>query len=98
MLACGIHYRFLLGPGLGIMSLSYLALALAGVDTPVWVIAVVVTVMGVGLGLFIQPVITALQNSVPPASIGVASGRYGFSRHRALPVGVHHAAVHLGRP
>lgn len=80
VLARGIHYRFLLGPGLGIMSLSYLALALAGVDTPVWVIAVVVTVMGFGLGLFMQTVITALQNSVPPASIGVASGMYGFSR------------------
>lgn len=74
MLARGIHYRFPLGPGLGIMSLSYLALALAGVDTPVWVIAVVVTVMGFGLGLFIQNVIAALQNSVPPASIGVAAG------------------------
>jgi len=80
VLTRGTHYRFLLAPGLGIMSLTYLMLAFAGVDTPVWVIAVVVTVMGLGLGMFMQTVVTALQNSVPPASLGVASGMYGFSR------------------
>jgi EmrB/QacA subfamily drug resistance transporter len=72
--------KILLAPGLAIMSVSYLALTGVGIDTPVYVMVGLVAVMGLGLGMFMQTVLTALQNSVPPGNVGVASGMYGFSR------------------
>ncbi|MFI9812608.1 MDR family MFS transporter [Saccharothrix variisporea] len=74
------RYKVLLAPGLAIMSASYFALAAVGVDTPLWITAGLVVVMGLGFGMFMQTVLTALQNSVPPENMGVASGLYGFAR------------------
>ncbi|WP_040684816.1 MDR family MFS transporter [Nocardiopsis halotolerans] len=70
----------LLVAGVAIMSASYLALASMNADTHLALVTVVVSVMGLGLGFFFQTVLIALQTSVEPKDIGVASGLYSFTR------------------
>jgi EmrB/QacA subfamily drug resistance transporter len=74
------RYKLLLAPGLAVVSLSMFALSMVGRTTPVYVLVLIIIVMGLGLGVFMQTVLTALQNSVPPTDLGIASGMYGFSR------------------
>jgi MFS family permease len=76
----GNRYTLLLVPGLLLIAASYGTFALCGPDTAVWRLVGLVLVMGLGLGVFMQTVLAAMQNSVPPAHLGVASGLYGFSR------------------
>jgi EmrB/QacA subfamily drug resistance transporter len=74
------RYRMLLATGLAVMMLAYLTISRFTVDTPLWMVVIVVVVMGLGLGIFMQVVLIAIQNSVPPGNMGVASGLYNFSR------------------
>lgn len=74
------RYKFMLAGGLATLSATYLALSTIGVDTSIWIMAALAVTMGLGLGVFMQTVLTALQNSVPPQDMGVASGLYSFSR------------------
>ena len=74
------RYKPLLVPGLLILAASYLVLGFVGPATPIVLMVGVVVVMGLGLGMFMQTVLSAMQDSVPRAHLGVASGLYGFSR------------------
>ncbi|MEE1790018.1 MDR family MFS transporter [Streptomyces sp. BE308] len=74
------RYKFMLAGGLAMLSATYLVLSTVGVDTSLWVMGALAVAMGLGLGIFMQTVLTALQNSVPPRDMGVASGLYSFSR------------------
>ncbi|GAA1101025.1 MDR family MFS transporter [Nocardiopsis metallicus] len=77
----------LLVAGVAIMSASYLALAFMDAQTHLALVVVVVSFMGVGLGFFFQTVLIALQTSVEPKDIGVASGLYSFTRQLGGAVG-----------
>ena len=83
---CGpVHERTgrskpLLVAGMAIMSASYVALAFMHAQTHLALVVVVVSFMGIGLGFFFQIVLIALQTSVAPKDIGVASGLYSFTR------------------
>lgn len=77
----------LLVAGVAIMSASYLALAFMNAQTHLALVVVVVSFMGVGLGFFFQTVLIALQTSVEPKDIGVASGLYSFTRQLGGAVG-----------
>ncbi|MCX4964941.1 MFS transporter [Streptomyces sp. NBC_00654] len=74
------RYKFMLAGGLAMLGATYLVLSTVGVDTSLWVMGALAVAMGLGLGIFMQTVLTALQNSVPPQDMGVASGLYSFSR------------------
>ena len=74
------RYKILLAPGLAVVSLAMFALSVVDRTTSVYAVVAIIIVMGLGLGVFMQTVLTALQNSVPQADLGVASGMYGFSR------------------
>ncbi|MGW0792277.1 MDR family MFS transporter [Streptomyces sp. NPDC002911] len=74
------RYRMMLAGGLGLLAAAYFLLARVGVDTPLWGMVVLAAMMGLGLGVFMQTVLVALQNNVPPQDMGVASGMYSFSR------------------
>ncbi|MFD0206405.1 MULTISPECIES: MDR family MFS transporter [Saccharothrix] len=74
------RYKVLLAPGLALVSLAMFALSAVDRTTSVYPIVAIIFVMGLGLGVFMQTVLTALQNSVPKTDLGIASGMYGFSR------------------
>lgn len=74
------RYKVLLAPGLAVVSLTMFAFSVVDRSTPLAFIVLLIVVMGLGLGVFMQTVLTALQNSVPPGDLGIASGMYGFSR------------------
>ncbi|MEV7911179.1 MDR family MFS transporter [Streptomyces griseus] len=74
------RYKFMLAGGLTMLSVTYLVLSTVGVDTSLWIMGALAVAMGLGLGVFMQTVLTALQNSVPRKDMGVASGLYSFSR------------------
>ncbi|MCM3920974.1 MFS transporter [Frankia sp. AiPs1] len=82
------RYRELLAAGLATMMVSYLTIAFVDNDTSLWIVGAVVVLMGLGLGIFMQVVLIAMQNSVPPENLGVASGLYNFSRQMGGAVGV----------
>jgi EmrB/QacA subfamily drug resistance transporter len=48
--------------------------------TPAWMAGAFMALLGVGIGLVMQVLIVAVQNSVEPADIGVATGTSSFSR------------------
>jgi EmrB/QacA subfamily drug resistance transporter len=53
-----------------------------------WLMALVTAFLGVGVGLQIPTGIVAIQNDVPPAQIGLATGLAGFARLLGGAVGV----------
>ncbi len=57
------------------------------VDTPYWMIAVIMFFFGAGLGLTMQVVVTAVQNSVDRKHMGVATSSVTFFRSMGGAVG-----------
>ena len=51
-----------------------------GTDSPYWRIAIGMLVLGLGLGMVMQVTVLAVQNSVPPTMIGVATSSATFFR------------------
>ncbi len=70
------HYgsRLLSSLGLVISAVGLIGMALIGLHTPYWYIAVVMLVMGGGSGLFNSPNTSAIMASVRPGQRGVAAG------------------------
>jgi len=56
-------------------------------DTPLWVFGAMVFVMGAGMGLVMQNIVLAVQNSVDPHEIGVATSANSFFREIGGSVG-----------
>jgi Major Facilitator Superfamily len=59
-----------------------------GADTSIWTLAPFMVLLGVGLGFNFQPVILAVQNSVAPQEMGVASSSVTFFRQMGGTIGV----------
>jgi EmrB/QacA subfamily drug resistance transporter len=58
-----------------------------GVDTPLWQTMAVMVVFGLGLGFNMQPLVLAIQNSVSPRDIGVATSSATFFRQMGGTLG-----------
>src|SRR3954449_6817280 len=58
------------------------------VDTSVWALAPFMVLLGLGLGFNFQPVILAVQNSVSPREMGVATSSVTFFRQMGGTIGV----------
>jgi MFS family permease len=57
------------------------------VDTHIWVIMLIAPIFGLGLGGNMQPLVLALQNSVPPQDMGVATSSATFFRQMGGTLG-----------
>ncbi len=51
-----------------------------GADTPLWRAGIYMALFGVGLGMNMQSLVLAMQNSVPAKDMGVASASSTFFR------------------
>ena len=66
--------------GMALAALAMLLLSRIQVDTPYWQIAIAMVILGSGLGNVMQVLIIAVQNSVHPREIGVATSGSTFFR------------------
>lgn len=66
--------------GMGIATVSMILLSRLGVDTPYWQLAIAMLLLGIGIGNVMQVLIIAVQNSVHPKDVGVATSGSTFFR------------------
>jgi hypothetical protein len=81
------HYRRWPIIGSALMVVALLALATIGADTPLWRTDIYMLLFGVGLGMCMQTVQLAMQNSVSPRDIGVATSSGTFFRQMGGTLG-----------
>ena len=74
------HYKRFPIMGTAIMTLGILAMYRLEIDTPFWEIAIYAVMVGAGLGLSMQTIVIALQNSVEFKDMGVATSSNTFFR------------------
>ncbi|MBP7898230.1 MAG: MFS transporter [Candidatus Planktophila sp.] len=74
------HYKRFPIIGTAIMTLGILAMYRLEIDTPFWEIAIYAVMVGAGLGLSMQTIVIALQNSVEFKDMGVATSSNTFFR------------------
>lgn len=74
--------------GVGLMSLTMFLLSRIGADTPWWQLIVLMTMFGLGLGNTMQPLTLAVQASVAPREIGMATSSATFFRQMGGTLGV----------
>lgn len=73
--------RFILVPGLGIVSAALFAYSFTmTVETPIWVFLVISGVMGIGQAGMWGPLATAANRNLPPRLAGAGSGIYNATR------------------
>ncbi len=82
------HYKRYPVMGLAIMTVGILALSTLNETTPFWELAIYALLIGVGLGLSMQTVVIALQNSVEMKDLGIATSANTFFRSVGGTVGV----------
>jgi EmrB/QacA subfamily drug resistance transporter len=63
-----------------LMVIGMCLLITVGADTPLWTTDIFMIVFGIGLGLNMQSLVLAMQNSVPASEMGVASASSSFFR------------------
>jgi EmrB/QacA subfamily drug resistance transporter len=74
------HYKRCVIAGTAIMAVGIGLLTRLTVDTSGWVIAGMIFVVGVGLGLFMQTLVLATQNSIDQSDMGVGTSAVTFFR------------------
>ena len=82
------HYKRFPIIGTAIMTLGILAMYRLEIDTPFWEIAIYAVMVGAGLGLSMQTIVIALQNSVEFKDMGVATSANTFFRSIGATIGV----------
>jgi MFS family permease len=85
--ATGTYRRFPI-MGTALMTASIFLLATLGVHTPYWKIAIYMAILGLGLGMTMQILMLAAQNSVPYRELGVATSMSTFARSIGGSLGV----------
>ncbi|HEY9418176.1 MAG TPA: MDR family MFS transporter, partial [Pseudonocardia sp.] len=73
--------------GVSLMIVGLLLFARIGVDTAFWRVAVCMVIFGLGLGANMQPLTLAIQNSMPPRDMGVATASSTFFRQMGGTLG-----------
>lgn len=66
--------------GMGLATIAMILMSRLQVDTPYWELALAMTLLGVGIGNVMQVLIIAVQNSVHPKDVGVATSGSTFFR------------------
>jgi EmrB/QacA subfamily drug resistance transporter len=74
------HYKRCVIGGTAIMAVGIALLTQLTVSTSSWVIAGMIFVVGVGLGLFMQTLVLATQNSIDQSDMGVGTSAVTFFR------------------
>jgi EmrB/QacA subfamily drug resistance transporter len=74
------HYKRFPIMGTAIMTLGILAMVRLDIDTPFWELSIYAIMVGAGLGLSMQTIVIALQNSVDFKDMGVATSSNTFFR------------------
>jgi MFS family permease len=74
------HYKRFPIMGTAIMTLGILAMYTLQIDTPYWQLSIYAIMVGAGLGLSMQTIVIALQNSVDFKDMGVATSSNTFFR------------------
>ena len=92
MIARTGRYRVFPIVGSAVMVVALLLFTQIGADTPLWRTMLIMLLMGWGLAGNMQPVITAVQNSVSPREIGVSTSSVTFFRSMGGTLG---AAIFL---
>ncbi len=82
------HYKRYPVMGLAIMTVGILALSTLNETTAFWQLAIYALLIGAGLGLSMQTVVIALQNSVEMKDLGIATSANTFFRSVGGTVGV----------
>ena len=81
------HYKRWPVIGSGLMIVSLLLMVTVGADTPLWRTDIYMLLFGVGLGLNMQTVQLAMQNSASPRDIGVVTSAGTFFRQMGGTLG-----------
>jgi MFS family permease len=74
------HYKRFPIMGTAIMTVGILAMYTLQIDTPYWQLSIFAIMVGAGLGLSMQTIVIALQNSVEFKDMGVATSSNTFFR------------------
>lgn len=74
------HYKRFPVAGTSIMTIGLILMTQLKVDTPYWQLALYAVLVGMGLGLSMQTIVIALQNSVEMRDMGVATSSNTFFR------------------
>ena len=74
------HYKRFPLAGTAIMTFGLILMTRLQIDTPYWQIAIYSLLVGMGLGLSMQTIVIALQNSVDMRDMGVATSSNTFFR------------------
>ncbi|MET8758100.1 MDR family MFS transporter [Lentzea sp. NPDC004782] len=74
--------------GTVILVLGFLGLGLIDHDTALWLVGVAMAVVGIGVGMTMQNLVLAVQNSVPLSELGAASASVTFFRSLGGTIGV----------
>ncbi|MGW8063175.1 MDR family MFS transporter [Streptomyces ziwulingensis] len=82
------RYKVFPVSGSALLVVTMLLLSRLDAGTPYWQIGVYAFLFGAGVGLVMQPVITAVQNSVPPQDIGAATSSVNFFQRMGSAIGV----------
>lgn len=73
--------------GMGIATVAMYLMSSLRVDTPYWQLAIALTLLGIGMGNVMQVLIIAVQNSVHPRDVGVATSGSTFFRSMGGTIG-----------
>lgn len=82
------HYRRPAAVGLVIAIAGLVLLALANQALPLWATILLLIVIGFGCGALFPITVISVQNAVPPADLGTATGVLGFLRSLGSAIGV----------
>jgi EmrB/QacA subfamily drug resistance transporter len=82
------RYRWFPIVGTAIIAVAMFLLAQLHVGTPTWVAAVYALILGLGLGMVMQVLVLAAQNSVDPSMMGVATSGSTLFRQIGGSIGV----------
>ena len=82
------HYKRFPIMGLTLMTIGILAMSTLNETTPFWRLAIFAILIGAGLGLSMQTIVIALQNSVDFKDMGVATSSNTFFRSVGSTIGV----------
>jgi EmrB/QacA subfamily drug resistance transporter len=81
------RYRIFPIVGAALLVVGMLLFSRLDVDTPLWQVMLIAPIFGLGLGGNMQPLVLALQNSVPPQDMGVATSSATFFRQMGGTLG-----------
>ena len=74
--------------GTGMLAIAFFAMLTVTVDSPYWLLDIFFLAIGLGLGLCMQTLLIAVQNTVPAKDMGVATSSATFFRQLGGTLGV----------